>query len=169
MVRTETPHSSVFRTLVVDDSEPWRQQICSILQTRPELRVIAEAADGLVAVQTAKEVQPDLILLDIGLPTLNGIEVARRIRKVAPQSKILFVSQESSIDMAEDALALGALGYVVKTRAGRELLTAVEAVCQGRRFVAGLAGHVPAEVASKQAPKGLHSDEALVPIPETGD
>jgi DNA-binding NarL/FixJ family response regulator len=72
--------------------------------------------------------------------------------------------------MAEEALALGAPGYVVKTHAGRELLTAVEAVCQGRRFVsAGLAGRVPAEVASKQAPKGLHSDEALVPIPETGD
>jgi CheY-like chemotaxis protein len=87
MAKTDTPHSSVFRTLVVDDSEPWRQQICSILQTRPELRVVAEVADGLVAVQKAKELQPDLILLDIGLPTLNGIEVARRIRGVAPNPK----------------------------------------------------------------------------------
>lgn len=79
-------------------------------------------------------------MLDIGLPSLNGIEAARRIRKLSPESKILFVSLESSADVVQEALAFGALGYVAKTNAGIELLPAVEAVCEGRRFVsAGLA------------------------------
>ena len=124
-----------FHILVVDDYQPWRQKICSMLQTRPELRVIAEAEDGLEAVQKAEELRPDLILLDIGMPTLNGIEAARRIRKLSPESKILFVSQESSADVVQEAFSLGALGYLGKTDAGSELLIAVEAICQGRRFV----------------------------------
>jgi DNA-binding NarL/FixJ family response regulator len=95
----------------------------------------------LEAVQKAKELNPDLIVLDIGLPTLNGIEAARRIRKLAPESKILFVSQESSPDVVREALSVGALGYVIKAHAGSELLAAVEAFCQGRQFVgSGLPG-----------------------------
>jgi DNA-binding NarL/FixJ family response regulator len=137
---------------VVEDSEPFRRFICSTLRKRPELQIVGEFSDGLEAVQKAEELQPDLILLDIGLPTLNGMDAARRIRKVARQSKILFVSQESSPDVAEEALALGALGYVVKAHAGRELLAAVERVRQVKLFVsAGLTGRVPAEVADKQA------------------
>jgi DNA-binding NarL/FixJ family response regulator len=136
---------SSFRVLVVDDYEPFRSFICSTLEKRPELQIVGQASDGLEAAQKAHELQPDLILLDIGLPTLNGIDAARRIRKVAPKSKILFVSQESSPGVVEEALALGALGYVVKTRAGSELLAAVEAVRRGRQFVsAGLLGHAPA-------------------------
>jgi DNA-binding NarL/FixJ family response regulator len=99
------------------------------------LQVIGEASDGLEAVQKAEELKPDLILLDIGLPTLNGIEAARQIRKLAPESKILFVSQESSADLVQEALSLGAWGYVAKTRAGSELLVAVEEVLHDRRFV----------------------------------
>ena len=99
-----------------------------MLGKRPELQIIGEVSDGLKAVQKAQELQPDLILLDIGLPTLNGIDAARRIRKVAPKSKILFVSQESSSDVVEEALALGALRYVVKIHAGSDLLAAVEAI-----------------------------------------
>jgi DNA-binding NarL/FixJ family response regulator len=111
------------------------------------MQIVGEARDGLEAVEKAEELQPDLILLDVGLPKLNGIEAARRIRTVSPESKILFVSQESSADMVQEALRLGALGYVVKTQAGLDLLAAVEAVCQGGRFVsAGLAGQLPAEL-----------------------
>jgi len=106
-----------------------------MLQKHPELEVICEAPDGLEAVQKAVDRQPDLILLDIGLPKLNGIEVARRIRKLSPKSKILFVSQESSDGIVKEALSLGALGYVVKTHAGKDLLAAVEAVLQGRLFL----------------------------------
>jgi DNA-binding NarL/FixJ family response regulator len=99
-------------------------------------------SDGQEAVQRAEELKPDLILLDIGLPTLNGIEAARRIRKRAPESKIIFVSQESSLEVAREALNLGARGYVVKTRAASDLLAAVEAVLEGRQFVSGgLSGH----------------------------
>ena len=97
--------------------------------------VIGVALDGLEAVQKAKELQPDLILLDIGLPLLNGIEVARQIRKLSPESKILFVSQESSADVVRGALGTGAQGFVVKSDARRELLEGVNAVLRGERFV----------------------------------
>jgi DNA-binding NarL/FixJ family response regulator len=134
--------TSSTRILVVDDYGPFRQFICSTLRTRPELQIVGEVSDGLEAVHKAEELRPDLIVLDIGLPTLNGIEAARQIRKVAPEYKILFVSQESSADVVQEALALGARGYVVKAYAGSELLAAVEAVLQGRQFVSsGLSGH----------------------------
>lgn len=133
---------STLRVLIVDDYEPSRRFIATKLQTIPQLRIVKEACDGAEAVQQAQELQPDLILLDIGLPTLNGIEAARRIRKVSPTSKILFVTENRSTDIAEEALNTGAVGYVVKSDAGSELLRAIEAVLQGKRFVsASLAGH----------------------------
>jgi len=122
------------RVLLVEDFEPFRRFIHTTLQ-KAELQIIAEVSDGLEAVRKAEELQPDLILLDIGLPTLNGIEAARQIHLLSPQSKILFVSQESSPDVIEEAMNSGALGYVVKAHAATELLAAVEAVRQGRRFV----------------------------------
>jgi DNA-binding NarL/FixJ family response regulator len=127
--------ASTVSVLVVDDYEPFRQFVCSTLGKRHDLQVIGEASDGLEAVLKAEELKPDLIVLDIGLPRLNGIEVARRIRKLSPECKILFMSQESSVDVAREALGLGAMGYVVKTDAGSELLASLEAVCQGRRFI----------------------------------
>jgi len=125
---------SLVRVLLVEDFEPFRRFIRTTLQ-KAELQIIAEVSDGLEAVSVAAELQPDLILLDIGLPGLNGIEVARQIRKLSPESKIVFVSQESSADVIEEALNSGGLGYVVKAHAATELLAAVKAVCQGRTFV----------------------------------
>ena len=87
--------------------------------------------------QKAEELQPDLILLDIGLPKLNGLEAAKRIRKVAPHAKILFLSQESSPTVVQEALHSGALGYVLKSHAGRELRPAIEAVLAGGHSVGG--------------------------------
>src|SRR5580700_7137784 len=143
---------SSVRVLVVEDFEPFRQFVCSTVGDSSELQVICEVSDGLEAVQKAEELQPDLILLDIGLPTLNGIEVARRIRKLSPESKIIFVSQESSAEVVQEALALGALGYVVKAHAGGELLAAVGAVLAGSQFVgSGLLDHVCAEATDAQA------------------
>jgi DNA-binding NarL/FixJ family response regulator len=151
---------------VVDDNEPFRRFVCSTLGKNPELQVIGEASDGLEAVHKAEELQPDLIVLDIGLPTLNGIEAARRIRKLAPESKILFVSQESSADVVQEALSLGALGYVVKAHAGSELLAAVEAIRQGRQFVGtGLSGHHCADAPDTSAPRSL--TQAGSPIAST--
>jgi DNA-binding NarL/FixJ family response regulator len=158
------------RVLVVDDYEPFRRFICSTLRRRPEAHIVCEVSDGLEAVQKAEELQPDLIVLDIGLPTLDGIEAARRIRKLAPKSKILFVTQESHADVVQEALHLGAQGYILKAHAGSELLAAVEAVRQGRRFVsAGLAGDVPAELADRQLHERRHPDQVLAPQPEAGD
>jgi CheY-like chemotaxis protein len=102
------------RVLVVDDFEAFRRLPCSILETMPELQVICQASDGLEAVQRAEELQPDLILLDIGLPTLNGIEAARQIRRFSPDSKIIFLTLESSTDVVQEGLNLGARGYVLK-------------------------------------------------------
>jgi DNA-binding NarL/FixJ family response regulator len=137
---------SSVRVLVVEDFEPFRRFVCSRVEDSSELQVICVVSDGLEAVQKAEELQPDLILLDIGLPNLNGIEAARRIRKLSPQSKILFVSQESSADVIEEALSLGAMGYVIKARAGRDLLVAMEAVREGRQFVSSEASLEPPTV-----------------------
>jgi len=123
------------RVLIVEDFVAFRRFVCSTLGTRPELQVVGEASDGREAVQKAEELKPDLILLDIGLPTLNGIDAARQIRKLSPESKIIFLSQESSADVIEAALSLGALAYVVKMRAESDLLAAVDSVLLGKRFV----------------------------------
>jgi CheY-like chemotaxis protein len=123
------------KILIVDDFEEFRVFLQSALQRRREFRAIWQAADGLEAVQQAQALQPDLILLDIGLPQLNGIEAARQIQKVSPNSKILFVSQEFSEVVVEQALLLGAHGYLWKSDTAGELLPAVDEVLQGRQFV----------------------------------
>jgi DNA-binding NarL/FixJ family response regulator len=123
------------RVFIVDDYEPIRRFVRDTLGNKQDFQVVGEASDGLEAVHKAQELQPDLMVLDIGLPTLNGIEVARRIRELCPECKILFMSQVSSADVAQEAFSLGAMGYVVKANAGRELLLAVDEVCQGRQFV----------------------------------
>jgi DNA-binding NarL/FixJ family response regulator len=125
---------SPIRVLVVDDFKPFRQFVCSTLGRRSDVHVIGEAADGLEAVQKAEELKPDLIMLDIGLPTVNGIEAARQIRKLSPESKIIFLSQESSPDVMQEAFRLGAWGYIVKSHAGRNLLAAVESVLFDKHF-----------------------------------
>ena len=140
------------RVLVVDDFDPFRQFVCSTLGRRQELQVIGEAADGLQAVQKASELQPELIVLDIGLPNLNGIAAARQIRKLSPQSRIIFLSQESSADVVQEAFDLGASGYVVKTHAGTSLLAAVDAVLVGGRYVSpGVSGHQYTDATEIQA------------------
>jgi DNA-binding NarL/FixJ family response regulator len=133
---------SSVRVLVVEDYEPFRKFVCLTLNKRPQLQIVGEVSDGIEAVNKAEVLRPDLILLDVGLPSLNGIEAARRMRTVCPDSRIVFVSQESSADVVQEALSLGALGYVVKAHAGSELLAAVEAVLQGTQYVSsGLSGH----------------------------
>jgi DNA-binding NarL/FixJ family response regulator len=125
----------MIRILIVDDFEPWRRKVCELLQWRPDLQIICEVSDGAAAVQKACELKPDLILLDIGLPKLNGIEAARQIHKLVPQSKILALSQEIDSDVAHELLSVGVLGYVAKVRAESDLRAAVEAVLLGEQFV----------------------------------
>jgi DNA-binding NarL/FixJ family response regulator len=133
-VKGDYLEASSVRVLVVEDHEPFRRFVCSKLEKRTGL-LICEASDGLDAVRKVEALQPDLILLDVGLPRLNGIEAARRIRNLSPESKILFLSQESSAEVVQEALGTGAHGYVVKNDAGRELLQAVNAVLRGEQFV----------------------------------
>jgi DNA-binding NarL/FixJ family response regulator len=154
--------ATTVRVLVVDDFERFRRFVCSTLGKRPDLQVIGEASDGLEAVRKAEELKPDLIVLDIGLPTLNGIEVARRIREFCPECKILFMSQVSSPEVVREAFSLGAMGYVVKAYARRELSAAVEAVCQGRQFVSkGLSSHNSSRTTNPQAPGHPFQQEVL--------
>jgi DNA-binding NarL/FixJ family response regulator len=164
-----TTATSTFRVLVVEDQEP-RRFVCSTLEKRPELLIVCEVSDGQDAVRKAGELHPDVILLDVGLPSLNGIEAARQIRRLSHKSKILFLSQESDADVVREVFRIGALGYVAKAHAGSDLLPAVEAVCQGNRFVSAvLAGQVTAELADGQVSKRLHSDGVVDLPPEVGD
>ena len=145
------------RVLVAEDYPPFRHLLTSTVQSRPELQVICEVADGLEAVEKAGDLQPELVLLDIGLPGLNGIEAARQIRSLSPYSKILFVSQESSADIVQAALETGAVGYVVKAAAGLELIAALDAVLRGETYVSkGLVGHDRRKVPDRS---GLHRVE----------
>ena len=123
------------RVLVVDDYAPWCHFVTSTLGEHPGFVIVGEASDGLAAVSKAQELQPDLVLLDIGLPKLNGIEAARQIRELASSSKILFITENQSWVIAEEALRTGARGYFVKSDAARDLLPAISAVLQGKQFV----------------------------------
>ena len=106
-----------------------------MLERIPGLKIIGEASDGLEGVLKAEELKPELILLDIGIPTLNGIEAAHRISKLVPSATVLFLSQENDADVVATALSNGARGYVLKLDADRELLPAVESVLRGQRFI----------------------------------
>jgi DNA-binding NarL/FixJ family response regulator len=121
--------------LVVDDHRVVRRAICQLLSSDPILNVVCEIADGEQAVQKAEELQPDLVLLDISLPGISGIEAARRVRRVSPNSQIIFLSQHDSLQMVKDALNTGGHGYVAKSDAGSELLNAIRAVRAGKQFV----------------------------------
>lgn len=132
----------IIRILVVDDFKSWRHFVSStILLSERGWHIVCEVSDGLEAVKKAEELQPDLVLLDVGLPKLHGIEAARQIRKIVPNVKILFLSALDSLEVVEEALNTGASGYVVKVDAGRELVRGIEAVLKGKRFVSsGLKG-----------------------------
>ena len=119
---------STTRVLVVDDYKPWQDFICSMIEGAQSIQIVGRASDGLEAVQKASELQPDLILLDLGLPVLNGIEAALRIRQCAPKSRILFVSENRDTDIADAAIAAGAVGYIVKSQAAKELLPVLNAL-----------------------------------------
>ncbi|HEV2730029.1 MAG TPA: response regulator transcription factor [Terriglobales bacterium] len=130
------------RALVVEDYSPFLDYVCSTLQRRENVEIVGKAQNGLDAVERAKALQPDLIFLDIGMPGLNGIEAAGRIRTVAPAARIVFLTQESASEIVYEALSLGAWGYIHKPSVGQDLHRALEGILQGRKFVSeGLDGH----------------------------
>jgi len=132
---------SVVHVLVVDDSPCWQEFTRMHLEKDPNLYIVATASNGSWAVRTAEALQPDLILLDVSLPGMDGIEAARQIRVAAPRAAILFVSGECDPEIVQAALRAGGDGYIDKLEAGRELRAGIEAVLLGKRFLSrGLAG-----------------------------
>ena len=151
------------RVLVVDDNSAWRRFVCSTFENKLGLQIRGEAKDGLDAVRKAEELKPDLVLMDIGLPTINGIEATRRIRHLLPESKVVCLTENRSWDIAQVALRSGASGYVVKADAGRELCTAVETVLQGKQFVSAslIDGALGEKRPAQDPPMETQSTEAV--------
>jgi len=150
----------------VDDFKDWRRQVLSLFQAQPEWQVIAEASDGSEAVAKAEELKPDLVVLDIGLPKLNGIEAARKIRQISPGSKLLFLSQNNDLHVVSAALGI-AQGYVYKPDFREDFLSAVQAVLQGQQFVSSsLKSHkfieTEAEKATHRHEVQFYSDDAVL-------
>ena len=121
--------------LLVEDSPAFQAYVARLLDFSQDIEVVARAQDGVQAVRYAQEFKPDLILLDIGLPLLNGIEVAKRVLQFAPDSKIIFLTQESSHEFVEEAFNGGAAGYVLKMRLNSDLWPAIASVREGKQFV----------------------------------
>jgi DNA-binding NarL/FixJ family response regulator len=120
---------------VVEDHDPFRRQICSVLDDHSDFQVVGSSDDGSRAVQQAGSLHPDIILLDIGLPGMNGLEAARQIRGIAPIAKIIFLTQESSPEIVEEAFSVGGWGYVLKANAASELFAALKSVAKEQRFL----------------------------------
>ena len=122
------------RILVADDHPVVRHGLRTLLGSRPEWEIVDEAEDGIQAVERAERLKPDVVVLDVSMPKMDGLEACRRIRKRLPKSEVLIVTQHDSAQMMREALSAGARGYVVKSDAARDLLAAVEAVSQHRFF-----------------------------------
>ena len=131
------------RIVVVDDFEPWRIYVRSVVDQLPTFEIVAEASDGLEAVRRVEQLQPDLVLLDIGLPSIDGIAAARLMRRVAPAAKILFLTENRYSDIAEAAFNAGGHGYVVKSDCAHELLIAMGAVLKNEKFLSRALDEVP--------------------------
>lgn len=123
------------RVLLVDDNESVRRSLCQILHSQTDIEVICQAADGADALNQAREHHPDLVLLDITMPTMNGLDAARVLKREFPSMHVLIVSQHDSRGFQWAALAAGASGYVVKSNAARDLLPEVRRI-QGLRMSA---------------------------------
>jgi DNA-binding NarL/FixJ family response regulator len=125
---------SVLRILIADDHEVARKGIRSILESHLGWEVCGEVKDGREAVESASTLKPDVLLLDIGMPNLNGLDAARQILAISPDARILILTVHDSEQMVREVLAAGARGFLLKSDAGRDLIAAVEALQHGRTF-----------------------------------
>lgn len=126
---------SVTRILLVDDFVPWQHLVLRLLESETDLQIISTAVDGTEAIQKAEELQPDLILMDLCLPGMDGIEATRQIRIVSSGSKVLFLTDHSEPDIVQAAFDVGASGYVLKSDFSADLIPGVRAVLLGQKFV----------------------------------
>lgn len=125
---------TALRILVADDHEIVRRGVRVLLEARPGWQICAEAVEGREAVEKAGRLKPDIVILDIGMPVLNGLEAARRIRKDSPQSEVLILTMHESEQVVREVLTAGARGYVLKSDAGRDLVNAVAALSRHETF-----------------------------------
>ena len=125
---------TAFRILVADDHEIVRQGIRALLQAHPGWEICGEAADGREAVEKAGALTPDVVILDVGMPNLNGLSATRQILKQHPQARVLILTMHESEQVVREVLECGARGYVLKSDAGRDLTAAVEALQRGKTF-----------------------------------
>jgi DNA-binding NarL/FixJ family response regulator len=122
------------RVLVADDHEIVRRGLCSLIEGQPGWKVAAEAADGREAVEKTRELKPDLTVMDISMPSMNGLEATRQIMKDCPESKVLVLTVHDSDPLIREVLDAGARGYVLKADAGRDLVAALEALRRNKTF-----------------------------------
>lgn len=146
------------RILLVDDQQLIRDSLFNLLATDPEFEVISQASSGFEAVRQAQEGQPDVILLDVSIPDLNGLQVAPLLKKIAPDAEILFVTQHDNPFFVRWAFAAGARGFLTKSDAGTELLTAVRTVHLKRRFISRTIDQVALNLAPEQSIRASSSD-----------
>jgi DNA-binding NarL/FixJ family response regulator len=142
----------VLQILVADDHEVVRKGICSVLQKHPGWEVCCEVGDGRLAVDKSLELRPDIVILDIGMPSLNGLEATRRILHTNPEIKVLILTMHESEQVARQVFEAGALGYLLKSDAGSELLTAVQALQYNRHFFTSMVSRNSWQVIAKTVP-----------------
>jgi DNA-binding NarL/FixJ family response regulator len=128
-VKTKRP-----RILLADDHEIFRRGLRSILESRPELEVCGEAVDGLDAFEKTKQLLPDIVLMDVSMPNIDGLQATKLILSQIPNTRILILSQHDSPQVLSAALKAGASAYVTKSQVARSLLAALESVIQGEPF-----------------------------------
>ena len=123
------------RVLIADDHPVIRRMVRSVLQVHPNFEVCGEAMDGAQAVEEAKKVKPDVLVLNVTMPVMNGFEAAREIKAILPNSAIVILSQNADREFVEEAKKIGVRAYVAKSRAGEALVKAVEAAVMGEDFI----------------------------------
>lgn len=142
----------VLRILVADDHEVVRRGICSVLQKHPGWEVCCEVGDGRLAVDKSVELRPDIVILDIGMPTLNGLEATRKILHANPRTRVLILTVYDSEQVARQVFEAGARGYLLKSDAGSELVSAVEALRNNRLFLTSMASRDVSQIIVKTLP-----------------
>ena len=147
------------KVLLVDDHAIIRQGLCSLLEKQPDIEVVGSVEDGQALLAAAKALKPDVILLDISMPRLNGIDAARRLRKILPSARLIFLTMHAGADYVTEAFRAGAMGYLLKRAAASELLTAIHTVLKGNYYVSPLVTRNPLDVLiSSSKPEGKSLD-----------
>lgn len=150
------------KVLIADDHEIVRQGLRSMLEAQRDCQVVGEAGDGRQAVTLTKELNPDVVILDIGMPTLNGLEATRQILKMRPQTKVLILTMHESDSVIREVLDAGARGYILKTDAGRDLVTAVDSLRRNKTFFTSRVSQMILDGFLKGDPRPQNSESGAV-------